>query len=128
VVRDALNGKPQAGVEVSYMCEGNPNKSILNGPENSALTNNEGIADVSFSCREAGRVEIYVIAPNNKEECGSLRPLTLQEIKSTGFISDPTAAGNIWCPTKISRKMKPVPGEVLIFVKKPTWYQAHVAG
>jgi len=36
--------------------------------------------------------------------------------------------GNIWCPRQISRKLKPVPGHVTTFLKKPTWWQSHVAG
>ena len=38
------------------------------------------------------------------------------------------AAGNIWCPNKVSKILKTAPGLVVIFVKKPTWWQPHVAG
>jgi len=44
-----------------------------------------------------------------------------------GVISKPTADGGIWCPAKVSKKLKPIPGQVIIFVKKPTWWQKHVA-
>jgi hypothetical protein len=63
-----------------------------------------------------------------KTQCGGVEPLTLQQISSTGNLSNPSSDGNIWCPTKISQKLKPVPGQVTIFIKKPTWYQVHVAG
>jgi hypothetical protein len=54
--------------------------------------------------------------------------MKLNDVVSAGFLSKPDAAGGIWCPTKISRTLKPVPGQVIMFVKKPTWWQSHVAG
>ena len=61
------------------------------------------------------------------EECGSLEPQTIEQILDVGVISKPTAAGGIWCPARISEKLKLLPGQVIIFAKKPTWWQKHVA-
>jgi hypothetical protein len=127
VVRDALSGKPQLGAEVLYFCEGHPPES-LNGPQKTVLTDSFGVVEIPFLCGEGDRVEISVTTSYRKEECGGLEPKTLKEIRTTGVISAPNGEGSIWCPTRVSRKLTPVPGEVLIFVKKPTWWQAHVAG
>ena len=61
-----------------------------------------------------------------KEECGGEVDTTFKEIVTVGVISPPDAAGEMQCPTKISRKLKPVPGQVIIFIKKPNWFQPHV--
>jgi hypothetical protein len=131
LVLDALNGKPQTNVRVDYFCEGQVGRS-LNSPMQSILTGSDGVAQVPFGCRNGARIELSVLPPGNdeysKEECGGLEPEPFDKIMANGFISDPSGAGNIWCPRKVSRKLKPVPGEVIIFVKKPTWWQVHVAG
>jgi hypothetical protein len=86
--------------------------------------NDMGITTVSYACNEEQVIEIEVFPPNKKEQCGDLNNIT-----SMGFLSNPTGAGGIWCPVKVSRALKPVPGgQVTIFVKKPTWWQSHVAG
>jgi hypothetical protein len=129
LVLDALNGKPQQGVLVHWFCEGQRPAS-----SDERTTDNNGIAEVPFPCGNQGRIELSVLAPDWKKhayaktECGELGPITLQNISQAGIISNPSADGNIWCPTKISRKLKPVPGQVTIFIKKPTWYQVHFAG
>jgi hypothetical protein len=69
-------------------------------------------------------IEIWVTALP-KEECGSVAVLTLKEILSVGVINPPDGAGQMVCPTKISKKLKPVPGQVILFIKKPSWMQSH---
>jgi len=66
--------------------------------------------------------------PNKKEQCGSDARTTLNEVRAVGFLSDPSSDDGIWCPAKVRKTLKPVPGQVTIFVKKPTWWQSHVAG
>jgi len=126
LVLDALDGKPQLGIKIGYFCE---SKGGL--PSNSVPTDASGVAEIPFICSEGTRIELSASGPNvkyGKEECGDLEPITLQEILSVGIISNPSGDGGIWCPTKISRKLKPIPGQVILFVKKPTWWQVHVAG
>jgi hypothetical protein len=92
-----------------------------------ALTNSDGIAKLANPCIAEEDIEISVYPPNKKEQCG-VGPITLKEILSVGAVAQPDAAGGIWCPTKVSRTFKPVPGQVIMFVKKPTWWQSHFAG
>jgi hypothetical protein len=124
LVLDALDGKPQAKVKVTSLCAGPPS----NYSGKSAITNDKGIATVSYTCNDKQVIEIGVFPPDKKEQCGDDINATFSDIASLGFISNPTAAGGIWCPTKVSRTLKPVPGQVTIFIKKPTWWQSHVAG
>ena len=124
LVLDALNGKPQANVKVESLCAGPPS----NQWGKSAFTNDKGIATVSYACNVKQAIEIEVFPPNKKEQCGDDVNTNLSDVTSRGFISNPSAAGGIWCPTKVSRTLKPVPGRVIMFVKKPTWWQSHVAG
>jgi hypothetical protein len=124
LVLDALSDKPQSGVEVHNFCAGKSGNEL---PPKRALTNSEGFAEIPYRCDNEKRVELYVIAPHPKEQCGSIEPLTLEAI-SVGVMSNPMADGNIWCPPKVSRKLKSTPGQIVIFVKKPTWWQSHIAG
>jgi len=126
LVLDALDGKPQANVKVEPLCAGLPR----NFPEKTAFTNDKGIATISYACNEKQVIEIAVFPPNKKEQCGADAKTNLNDATSVGFISDPRSAtiGGMWCPNKVSKNLKPVPGEVIIFVKKPTWWQSHVAG
>jgi hypothetical protein len=124
LVLDALDGKPQANVEVKYFCVGPPSNSA---PQ-AATTNNEGFSTISNFCNEKQEIDILVFPPNNKEECGGDAGMNFNDVLSRGFVSKPDSAGGIWCPTKVSRTLKPVPGRVILFVKKPTWWQSHVAG
>jgi hypothetical protein len=123
LVLDALDGKPQASVEIEYFCVGLPRNT---GP-NRAVTDNEGFAKISNLCNDNQEIDISVYPPNKKEQCG-VGPITLKEILSVGAVAQPDAAGGIWCPTKVSKNLKPVPGQVIMFVKKPTWWQSHVTG
>jgi hypothetical protein len=123
LVLDALDGKPQACVEIVYFCVGPPRNST---PKR-AMTNHEGFAKISNFCSDKQEIDISVYPPNRKQQCG-VGPITLEEILSVGVVTKPDAAGGIWCPTKVSKTLKPVPGQVIIFVKKPTWWQSHVAG
>ena len=124
VVLDALNGKPQANVKVESFCVGPPG----NERGQTAFTNDEGIAIVSYTCSANQAIEFEVFPPSKKEQCGDDVKTNLADVTSRGFISNPSAAGGIWCPTKVGRTLKPVPGQVTVFVKKPTWWQSHVVG
>ena len=124
LVLDALNGKPQANVKVQPLCVGLP----LNFLEKAVFTNNMGIAAISYACGEDQKIEIAVFPPNRKEQCGGDAGMTFSDVVSVGFLSRPDSDGGIWCPTKVSKKLKPVPGQATIFVKKPTWWQSHIAG
>lgn len=123
LVLDALDGKPQAGVNVDYLCDEIPHSTTTH-----EITDKTGIAEVPFSCRPGNKIELVAVPNNRKEGCGGGVAATLQVIESVGVISEPDSAGSIWCPTKISRKLTPIPGQVTLFVKKPTWWQSHVAG
>jgi hypothetical protein len=123
LVLDALDGKPQAGVHVWYLCN-----EIPHGTNDYVVTDKTGVADLPFSCSTDNKIELDAVPKIGKEGCGGGVAATLEEIKSIGVISDPTSAGDIWCPNKISRKLTAVPGQVTLFVKKPTWWQSHVAG
>lgn len=123
LVLDALSAKPQAGVRVDYLCDEIPHSL---GTYNT--TDKTGNAEVPFSCRPGNKIEIDAVPRIGKEGCGGGVAATLQEIESVGVISAPDSAGGIWCPTKVSRRLTPVPGQVVLFVKRPTWWQSHVAG
>ena len=124
LVLDALDGKPQANVKVEPLCAGAPSNFL----EKAAFTNNEGIATISYLCNAKQVIEIAVFPPNKKEQCGGDTGMTFNDVVSAGFLSKPDSAGGIWCPTKVSKKLKPVPGQAIIFIKTPTWWQSHVAG
>jgi hypothetical protein len=123
LVLDALDGKPQANVGVEYFCT----RTQHNSAHKKAMTNDKGLAKLSSLCRVEEEIEISIYPPNKKEQCG-VGPLTLKEILSVGVVTQPDADGGIWCPAKVSRALKSVPGQVTMFVKKPTWWQSHVAG
>jgi hypothetical protein len=125
LVLDALNGKPQANVKVVYRCS-NP-KLLHNSEDKRTFTNNEGLATFPNPCSEEEEIEISLTPPSNKEQCG-VGPVTLKEILSVGFVAKPDSDGGIWCPAKVSRTLKPAPGQVTMFVKKPTRWQSHIAG
>jgi|SRR5450755_667675 hypothetical protein len=119
LVLDALNGKPQSGVEVYYFCQ-NETHNFL--PAGSDITDSDGIAIVSYPCKEDQRI-VFDVTALPKEECGDLPAVSFKEISEVGIISTPDGVGEMHCPTKISRKLKPVPGQVIIFIKKPRWWQ-----
>lgn len=124
LVLDALDGKPQANVEIEPLCAGLPR----NFSEETVLTNDRGIATILYACGEKQEIEIAAFPPNKKEQCGGDAGMTFNDVVSMGFLSKPNSDGGIWCPTKVSKKLKLVPGQAIIFVKKPTWWQSHVAG
>jgi hypothetical protein len=127
LVLDALNGKPQAGVRVHYICTGKipptPSRSVK-----PVFTNTEGLAEITNICSNEEEVELSIFAPDPKEQCGGTISFTFKELSSVGIVSKPDSDGGIWCPTRVSKKLKPVPGQVIVFVKNPTWWQSHVAG
>src|SRR5215469_4881754 len=118
LVLDALNGKPQANVKIDYFCT----RPQHNSAYGNAVTNNEGLATFSNPCSNDEEIEISIYPPDKKEQCG-IGAITLKEILALGAVAKPDSAGGIWCPTKVSKKLKPVPGQVTLFVKKPTWWQ-----
>jgi hypothetical protein len=124
LVLDALDGKPQANVKIEPLCAGPPRNFL----EEMAFTNDRGIATISYACGDKQKIEIAVFPPNKKEQCGGDAGMTLVDVVSAGFLSRPDSDGGIWCPAKVSKTLNAVPGQATIFVKKPTWWQSHVAG
>lgn len=122
LVLDALSGKPEAGAEVQYLCAGTRENYGQSAP---VVTNADGYVQVKITCSDKDKVELWVLPREPKEECGELSPLSLNEILSSGVLADPTSNGNIWCPKKASKKLKAIPGQIILFVKKPTWIQSH---
>jgi hypothetical protein len=121
LVLDAVSGKPQVGVEVHYFCQDEHRNYF---PVESETTNAEGVAIVPYACGgENPTIHLFVTALR-KEECGDIPGLQFEEIVSRGFISAPDGEGEMHCGTKISRKLKPTPGQVAVFIKKPSWWQA----
>jgi hypothetical protein len=123
LVLDALSGKPQANVTIPYLCDEIPHSITTK-----ATTDANGVAAVPYACKPGNRIELDAVPKIGKEGCGSGVKATLAEIMSNGIVAHPDADGGIWCPTKISHKLTPVPGQVILFVKKPTWWQSHIAG
>jgi hypothetical protein len=122
LVLDALDGKPQAGVMVDYFCEGQGY-----GAGREVRTNLQGLAEIPFTCSTETKIELRVnsvTTPMDKWECGGLRALTLEEILRSGVMSKPNSDG-FWCPARVSRTLRPVPGQVILFIKRPSWLQNH---
>jgi hypothetical protein len=124
LVLDALSGKPQNGVEVHYFCQSDTRNFL---PADSDLTNSEGVALVSYPCQQDQKI-VFDVTALPKEECGDLPALSFKEISEVGIISAPDGVGEMHCPTKISRKLKPVPGQVITLIKKPSWLQYRFGG
>jgi hypothetical protein len=121
LVLDALSGKPQRGVTVYSFCQSDTHNFL---PPDEDVTKSDGIAIVSYPCKEDQKIEFFVTALP-KEECGDLDARSFRKISEVGIISPPDGVGEMHCSTKISRKLKPIPGQVLIFIKKPNWVQSH---
>jgi hypothetical protein len=122
-VLEALSGKPRSDMPISFFCEGRYKETMMD-----VVTDRDGFVAVPYGCK-SGRIKIDVsIDKNGKVEgCGDLGPQSIEQIMEVGVISDPTAAGGIWCPARVSKKLKQVPGQVIVFVKKPTWWQKYAA-
>lgn len=123
VVLDALDGKPQPDVRVYYLCD-----EIPHSVDTYVVTDVTGIAEVHYPCHPGVKIELSAVPKSKKEGCGGGVEAAIGDIESTGLISSPDSAGGIWCPTKVSRRLKPNPGRVTLFIKKPTWWQSHIAG
>jgi hypothetical protein len=119
LVLDAVNGKPQRGAEVHHYCQTDA-RNIF--PVDTDSTNSHGIAIVSYACKENQKMVFFVTALP-KEECADLQAVTLEQISGVGIISPPNGEGEMHCTTKVSRKLNPVPGQVIIFIKKPSFWQ-----
>lgn len=122
LVLDALNGKPQSGAKVYSQCEG----ALHTSEVDLDVTDATGSAIIEWHCAEDERLILWSIAPP-KEQCGDPDSLTVRRIASVGYVARPDGLG-MSCPTKIGRRLKPVPGQVILFIKKPTWWQAHFGG
>src|SRR5580698_188677 len=72
LVLDALNDKPQANVKIEPLCAGPPRNFF----EQTVLTNDRGIATVSYACGERQEIELAVFPPNKKEQCGGYAGMT----------------------------------------------------
>lgn len=130
-VLDALNGKPYSDVPIIYYCDdpAQPQRTW-----NRAVTDASGYAVIPYECGAGKRIKVDTFLAMGESswgvkiaECGWLEPQTIEHIINDGVISNPSAAGGIWCPTRVSKRLTPIPGQVIIFVKKPTWWQTHVA-
>lgn len=130
-VLDALNGKPYDNFPVYYFCSSESQNKIA---IKHTATDSDGFAEINYECTSGQQIDINTgdldgksIYTGKVETCGWLASQTIEQILNVGVISEPTADGGIWCPARVSKKMKPIPGQVIIFVKKPTWWQKHVA-
>ena len=122
LVLDAVSGKTQSNMQVDYSCQ----DSRRNYPPEEDDTDSEGIVIIPYTCKGEDPRIVIDVTGLPKEHCGSSAVVaTFEEISSKGIISPPDAVGEMHCTTKISRKLKPVPGQVIIFVKKPSWWQSH---
>jgi len=129
-VLDALNGKPYDNMPINYFCVSERERKVT---IKTTATDSDGFAEINYECTSREQISILTGALDGKsiwtgkvEECGWLAPQTIEQILNVGVISEPTADGGIWCPAKISKKLKPIPGQI-IFVKKLTWFDKHIA-
>jgi len=122
LVLDAVSGKPQEKMQVNFFCQ----DGKRNYPVEEDDTDSEGVVTLFYACKGKEAKIVIDVAGLPKEQCGgSAVEATFEEISLKGIIHAPDAAGEMHCTTKISRKLKPVPGQVVIFVKKPSWAQSH---
>ena len=131
-VLDALRGSPYNDMPVNSFCFREGERTHTSN--RTTLTDSNGVAEILYDCKKGETINLLTGALDGKskwtgkvEECGYLDSLTIEQILNVGVVSNPSAPGGIWCPAKISKKMKPIPGQVIIFAKKPTWWQKHVA-
>ncbi len=114
LVLDALSGKPQSNVTIPYLCDEIPHSVTAE-----AMTDAKGVAVVPYTCKPGNKIELDAVLEIGKEGCGGGVGATLEEIMSS------------WrhlVPHKDQPQTAPVPGQVILFVKKPTWWQSHIAG
>ena len=128
LVLDAKSGRPQANIQVEYFCSDSRRNYF---PIEEEDTDSAGIAIVPYRCKgEDAQIAISASGSikerHAKEQCGDGEVVACYErISSQGILSAPDVAGQMQCTTKVSRKLKPVPGLVIIFVKRPSWWQEH---
>jgi len=130
-VLGAIDGKPYNNIPIIYYCDDPAQFKIT---RKHAVTDSNGFAVIPYECKDRKRIKIDTFIASGEsswagkvEECGWLEPQTIEQILNVGVISTQTAAGGIWCPAKVGKQLTPIPGQVIIFVKKPTWWQKHVA-
>lgn len=122
-VLDASDGRSYGDIEIRSFCE----EGGTSSPAQSMKTNAYGLAEVPFTCASGTKLKVSTHIEGDKlSECGEMEGQTLEQLLKVGYISDPRAAGGIWCSAKVSKKMRPVPGAVVLFVKNPRWSPAHV--
>lgn len=121
LVLDAVSGKPQENMQVHFYCQDSRRNYSVEEDD----TDSEGVVIIPYRCKgEDPEIAIFVTGLP-REQCGGDGADTYERISSKGIISAPDAAGEMHCTTRVSRKLKPVPGQVIIFVKKPSWWQSH---
>ena len=121
LVLDAVSGKPQENMQVYFFCQDSRRNYSIEEDD----TDSEGVVIIPYRCKgEEPKIAIDV-SGLPKEQCGGSVVATYERISSKGIISEPDAAGEMHCTTRVSSKLKPVPGQVIIFVKKPSWWQSH---
>jgi len=121
LVLDALSGKPQSKMQVTYFCQDSHHNFEIEEDD----ADDKGIVVIPYRCKGEDQKIVIDVTGLPKEQCGGSVVANYEEISSKGIISAPDAAGEMHVPTKISRKLKPIPGQVTMFVKKPSWLQSH---
>ncbi len=111
-----------AGIHVNYVCDNSPHFQ-----PRPVVTGNKGIAEIPYTCHANNTIEMWTYSPDGKRGCGGTIAETIGRIEATGIVSNPGSSAGMMCSTRVSRKMKPTPGEVVLFVKKPNWWQSHVS-
>jgi hypothetical protein len=107
-------------VRIELLCVGEP--SNFRGKP--AVTDDKGLAAISYTCNDEQTFSILVSPPNRKEQCGDDAEMSFKVAVSVGIVSSPLSdgeMGGLGCPTRVSKNLKPIPGQVIMFVKKPTW-------
>ena len=122
LVLDAISGRPEANTKITFFCE------APRTPSTSVFTDGSGLTHVPFYCSQGTKIQFTIYPRIQKEQCGGNPSLTLEEILSKGVVSSPVSDGGLFCSsTKFIKRLVPVPGRVVVFVKKPSWWQSHIA-
>lgn len=64
LVLDALDGRPQAAMYVSFLCDEIPHQTL------EVTTDKNGVAEVPYSCKSGSKIEVVAIGNTHKEGCG----------------------------------------------------------
>lgn len=129
IVLDASSGRPQAEVRLHYWCMPDA-VSAVRSDEVTTKTDKDGIAQIPY-CKPNENLGIVAVPTDRKEQCGSMPDsLKADRIASEGvvFTVDSDAGFSQTCSKKAYKKMRPVPGQITIFVQKPSWWHSHFPG